>query len=290
MNEHHRTITDFLRDHGASDVRLIPGGKHPKVAFEFRGKRIERAVAASPSDHRATMNAVADLKRFLGEPDVASLPEKRTIDDLTPPPPTVAPPSMGRLGLYRNGNTLRLRFSVPAGEVRDRLTGGIECARLSRDVWRLRSNPKVSNPRPRIEGNFFSVDVGGNVTDGYEPFGLSPAEYRPVDDGVHVRLLVDQLKSLRVSSAVALRDDVRKSVKHRLPGVVTPRAATVDTAAPATVDTVMCATSSNPAASNLRDVLVAIADVERTTAYRLVRLKDNLGWAWQAPLIKLEVC
>ncbi len=36
-----------------------------------------------------------------------------------------------------------------------------------------------------------------------------------------------------------------------------------------------------------RAVLAAILKVEASTPYRLVRLKDGAGWAWQAPMIRL---
>lgn len=82
--EFHRRIKNFLEDeYGITDVRFVSGGKHPKVCFSFAGQEHQRVIAASPSDHRALANDLADLRRLLGPPPTAKPPGRKSLDDLT---------------------------------------------------------------------------------------------------------------------------------------------------------------------------------------------------------------
>jgi hypothetical protein len=66
MRDHHRRQIAFLRSVGASDVKILHnGGRHPRLRFAWRGIEHSIPVALSPSDYRATRQAIAALRRLL---------------------------------------------------------------------------------------------------------------------------------------------------------------------------------------------------------------------------------
>jgi hypothetical protein len=298
MNEYHRTITDFLSGHGAHDVRLIPGGKHPKVTFEFRGKRIERSVSASPSDVNAANSAIRDLKKMLGEPDIGPASVPRVIDDMTPRTNGPAKISTGGIALYGGvGDRLRMRLFPPADVVAFLGARVVRIQRMAKDQWLLTPTDEATGRRVRADGKKWQLDAGygEELTRGYEsPFGVSPAEYVVVDDHVVVRLLTDQIKQ------VEKRQPKRPKVTVTLtpmPGPIPENVLLISDTKSGAIE------EANPIVSaeelraaqrffdpppDPRSVLAAISKVEASTPYRLVRLKDDRGWAWQAPMIKLD--
>lgn len=104
-----REIREFLRDtYGATNIDVIPGGKHPKIVFDYAGKHWSRGFACSPSDENAAKAACRDLARMLGAPPVQTGKARRTLDEMThsldaraPLLPLAAPPlrRLGRLSL-----------------------------------------------------------------------------------------------------------------------------------------------------------------------------------------------
>jgi putative component of toxin-antitoxin plasmid stabilization module len=294
MNEHHRDVVDFLREYGATDIRLVPGGKHPKLTFEFRGKRVERVMSASPGDHRTSANAIAELRRALGDPVLPEPRVPRRLDDMTPATNGhAASASTGGMALYRKtGDGYRVRF-FPPDDVADPLNkSGIAIAvgRISHDTWRLKGSDGISRPVLRRDGNKWQLDGGHaeELTRGFlAPFGASPAEYRVLPDGtVHVRLLTDRL--------VPVAPRTLKPKKPQSVPLINPDRVEIDAQEVGMTLRDDAEESSRikwvePPKIDPRDVLILIAEVERSTAYRLVRLKEG-GWAWQAPLIKLDGC
>ena len=65
--EHHQRIIDALERHGAKEVQLVKGHRHPRIEFTYRGRRRKYFVADSPSDWRATSKALADIRRIIKE-------------------------------------------------------------------------------------------------------------------------------------------------------------------------------------------------------------------------------
>jgi hypothetical protein len=63
MREHQRRITDWLRRQGARRIRITGGGKHLKLNFLLGGASYRTPIANTPSDYRATRNALCDLRR-----------------------------------------------------------------------------------------------------------------------------------------------------------------------------------------------------------------------------------
>lgn len=67
MNPQHRTVLSFLRDHGATDVRIEMGGKHPRACFAWNGKEQFYVLPGTPSDTmRGVQNSLSDLRNMLG--------------------------------------------------------------------------------------------------------------------------------------------------------------------------------------------------------------------------------
>jgi hypothetical protein len=55
---------DWLRNEGARQIRITTGrGKHPKLNFVLDGEAYRVPISQSPSDHRATKNAIQQLQR-----------------------------------------------------------------------------------------------------------------------------------------------------------------------------------------------------------------------------------
>ncbi len=288
MNEYHRTIVNFLRGHGAYDVSLIPGGRHPHVDFQFRDKRFNLAVHANGQGHTdAAIIKVKELRTLLGEADFPETAATRKLIDMTPTTNSDATEIvMGGVALYRTPKDgRRLRFFPPAEIAKHLLGGGIDVGRISHDTWRLRSDPARTKPFVRIDGKIHQLDAGNadQLVRGYkDPFGVSPAEYRAIDGAVHVRLLTDQLKPV-IARAVMGSKKVKSTVDVSV--TLTPVAGEIPQNAPTIANGTRWVEPIDP-----RAVLTAISRIEAMTPYRLVKLKDDKGWAWQAPMIRLGDC
>jgi hypothetical protein len=69
MRPYHRALVAYLRHAGATGVRLEHAGKrHPRIVFGWRGTAHTIPVAGSPSDYRATRQAIGALRRRLRAP------------------------------------------------------------------------------------------------------------------------------------------------------------------------------------------------------------------------------
>lgn len=64
--EHHRRLIEYLEKHGAKEVKLIKKGRrHPFIEFTYHGVPSRYYTSLSPSDRRATVKAISDLRRIL---------------------------------------------------------------------------------------------------------------------------------------------------------------------------------------------------------------------------------
>lgn len=112
-SDYQREIIGFLKGYGATGVFVVPGGKHPSLRFEFKGKARRFTIAKTPSDNRATLNTIADLTRMLGPSDaVVPEAESRRLEDMLPEAKD-KPRYAGRVALYTNTPYNRVRFYVP---------------------------------------------------------------------------------------------------------------------------------------------------------------------------------
>lgn len=65
MKEYHRDILAFVRGIGATNIVIGPG-VHPKMTWLHQGKTYLYTLCSSPSDHRASLNAISTLRRMMG--------------------------------------------------------------------------------------------------------------------------------------------------------------------------------------------------------------------------------
>ena len=63
--DHHRRIMDELLRRGAKEVHLVKGRRHPRIEFTYNGRKHSYVTSLSPSDYRATVKAIADIRRML---------------------------------------------------------------------------------------------------------------------------------------------------------------------------------------------------------------------------------
>lgn len=61
-----RAVLAELATHGVTEYDIEDGRKHRKLRFIFGGKPILYVMPKSPSDWRASLNAVSDLRRIMG--------------------------------------------------------------------------------------------------------------------------------------------------------------------------------------------------------------------------------
>lgn len=120
-----REIRSFLVDtYGATSISVVPGGKHPKIVFDYAGKHWSRGFACSPSDENAAKAACRDIAKMLGIPPKQPGKMPRTLDDITrdlahraPLLPLDAPPlrAPGRMSLRKasRGDAVRLLVYAP---------------------------------------------------------------------------------------------------------------------------------------------------------------------------------
>jgi hypothetical protein len=196
------------------------------------------------------------------------------------------------MALYRSpGDKFRLRLFLPE-KIAAGWDSGVVVTRVSHDMWRLNSSPDPDFPKIRQDGKIYQIDAGyaKALTSGFtEPFGASPAEYVQDDEGITVRLLTDQLRPVasrapKIYKPKAAKPVAEEPIISQVARAVDPRRSFEDQLARD------AATDHEPRPSDPRSILQAIAEVERSTPYRLVRLKDGAGWAWQAPTIRLGGC
>lgn len=305
MNEYHRTIVDFLRGHGARDVRVVPGGRHPHVDFVFRDKAFNLAVHRDPPGYSdAAIIKVKELKVMLGEADIVAPREARRLDNMTPMPTMNAPPaSMGSIAMYGdNLGKLRLRFFPPEDAIALLGRAAIITERMARDTWLL-STGTGARPTFRTDGKKFQLDSGNaqELTRGYDtPFGVTPAEYVAVDGKVMVRLLTDQIRPVEVrrpnrtnpvrgaEPTISVTEVQGTAVGRIVSATLATGANHGDREYPDDLPTTANGTRwIEPKMPDPRAILAAISKIEATTPYRLMKIKDG-GWAWQAPIIRLE--
>lgn len=67
MNQRSKDFVRALERLGATEIRIVPGGKHPKVMFVFKGKSYWHIAPSGKSASRFWLDkAIADVRRQLG--------------------------------------------------------------------------------------------------------------------------------------------------------------------------------------------------------------------------------
>lgn len=293
MIELHRDAVEFLRDYGATDISVDQnGGKHPRLVFEFHGKRVSHPVSSSPSDMNAARVLIRSLKRRLGDPDASvESKTKKALNDMTPSVPTPPVPpavnspaagmrintdgiypakrSVGRVAKYSR----RLRFIVPY-DICGMFVHMGGCSLLTgSSAWTICPNDARSTPALRTDK---STKIGKiidfKVKDKETKFGATRAEFWVAQGVIHVEC-VEPLKQIDEAG----RKGLGISRKHPsiVSAAITPPAPEPIAARPLTVP-----------AERMRAVLAEIRKIEAETPYRLVKGKDTGTWAFSAPRIE----
>lgn len=55
-----------INRHGVTRYEVKKRGKHPKLVFEFNGRRISITYPSSPSEQRGLKNAISALRHRMG--------------------------------------------------------------------------------------------------------------------------------------------------------------------------------------------------------------------------------
>jgi hypothetical protein len=294
MRPFHREVTAWLRDYGATDVRLVAGGKHPRFEFRFAGRSHRFVVPGTPGDHRDAVNTIAMIRRTLGAPLQRAPRTRRTMEEMMSETiakvnfsPTADLPQAeiltGGMALYAAPRgKFRVRFFLP-----EKIAAGWESSvlitRQARNVWELRSSPAAGLPGVRRNGGVYQVDGGyaDLLTAGFtEPFGVSPAEYTQTDGVMSVRLLLDSLRPVKIhrkrqkpatSDAV---EQVQQLLAPELRGIMHVPSICDDAREYPDQDILPTAAATE---DEVRGCLETLRRIEATTAWRLVRRKPAEG-------------
>lgn len=283
--DYHRRVAAYLRDeYGVADVEMLPAaGDHFRLRFTYAGR--EHALTLHGSRAKLGGNALAmkrqDIRHLLGPPppraeararrrleDMMPTLEARSLEPLSSYPRPEPVTGAGTVALYRNGGAYppALRFTLPP-EAADRFgtadpvtVGGrpgewvVEHAAAGRSQIKHGANGWYLNRTdPALSG-------------GVAPFGAVPAEVEATAERLTIRTAWPPAAA-RVRKTRA-RPTSDTNIHHAAGALeVAPVQPAVDEAF-------------------IRDTLAAVRRVEAATPYRLVRLRDGAGIAFQAPRIE----
>ncbi len=73
-----KALVGELELHGVSDWRVEHGGVHRHLVFEWQGRTLRHVLAATPSDRRAALNDVAELRHQMGVARLIAKADPRT--------------------------------------------------------------------------------------------------------------------------------------------------------------------------------------------------------------------
>jgi|HubBroStandDraft_6_1064221.scaffolds.fasta_scaffold2272685_2 hypothetical protein len=70
MRKHHREVIKWLKGVGATRVHIDPGHKHPRIGFDWAGRRHAYPMSGSPANaYFAVKRTICDLRQIIeGEP------------------------------------------------------------------------------------------------------------------------------------------------------------------------------------------------------------------------------
>jgi hypothetical protein len=116
-----RAVKAELAAHGVAEYQIDDGRKHKKLRFSWQGKDVLYVMPKSPSDWRASMNAVSDLRRLMGvdrlvvkNAERRAAPRSRAASKAPPPPEslTLARDGLSTLARYGENRALQDRIDL----------------------------------------------------------------------------------------------------------------------------------------------------------------------------------
>src|SRR4249920_648072 len=209
MEKHLRDLYEFLLDYGATGLRLIPGGKHNKLVFTFKGQEVSYLVANSPAtDPRALQNNRSRLKRLLG-PAVAPTPKThRTLEELMPNHLEITAPSAPvitesypvSLAAYQVSHLppgqLQVYICLPTA-LTDTFPKLFTVSRLDEEHWKL--TPKGRHTFRAEPRKPDTMKVIYTDKTNLPPFGMSQGEAIKTDNDILIFLAQNDRKGIRVT-------------------------------------------------------------------------------------------
>lgn len=296
---HHRELMNWLRRNypQARNIRLAPGGKHPRLRFTYQDREHSTVVAGSPSDNHALANAKRQLAALLPPKEVQHMPTPTpTVADIWPnkpkpngadrtprvlpaatPKPYVPlkPDSIEAHGYVvaytkRPGSITDLRFIVPTSfhnHLPERMA-----IKQAGDTWEM-TKTTIGPKWSKYDPNNFVLQCGAiALTKGFTaPFAKTPAEYIYTDGTLLVRL-TEPPRYRNPEPTATAKETRRAKVLETAKAAVRQ---TVEETAPPVVDY----------ATELPVLLNAIRRVESTTPYKLKKTPEG-EWVFAAPIIK----
>jgi hypothetical protein len=260
-------MLSVLSDYGVTDGHWKQAGSgNLRLSWTHQGKPGVYFFPSTPGDIRAQLNAVAGLKRLLGEPTVLPPRQHTTLDQMwseterkavmLQPVPTPEPPQHGTIALYispsrGNHRSLCMCFPTPLYEEIGRPVR-LLTERVSSHTWRLAGD--VLGTKVRRSGRFTLVETTQKgMADGIKPFGATPSECVVVDGAILVSVDPHTLKpsSHRASEGIKL----------------TPR--------PEPAPPVIQMLGDLTTRTNIKLALAVIQRVEAEMPLRLIRDKDG---------------
>lgn len=327
-NQVERAVRGYLRDtYGITEIYHDKGrGGHSKMSFRYRGEPQTISLPNSPSDLRWEEIKQADIRRQLGEPPPRPPEAKLTLEEMTmelqtkaaelhsaataapTPPPIPTQTWHGRAMAYMTyGNTRSWRLQIVIPEaIALSLREGVDVEPLDRGKWLITARDDGHRKPRRVGENTHLIEINGpHLLPGLDPpFGSTKIEIERRAPGEYLAELTEEPAGIdanrqRVAkrSGTAAAPTREPSARGEPPAPTpTPPTGTEDPA-PAAESTASTKVAKRPTVSpsrgthgvdDLRVILELIAAAEHDTAYRLVKLKDDAGWAWRAPLITLD--
>lgn len=65
MRKWEREVLKIARELGATDLRIIPGGKHAKIVGKWNGVEFWRAIPGTPGDKRTLVHTRTGIERAM---------------------------------------------------------------------------------------------------------------------------------------------------------------------------------------------------------------------------------
>jgi len=298
MRKHQREVADYLRDeYGANDIRIEPGGKHPKLVFNYQDKEHSLPLG-NPSDYRAIKNLHTDLKKKLGEPITDTRRQARKLEDM--------------MAELNSSTSITPRISLPAQ---------IEESAPATKTWTLRMSAYKSSKSTSVVWFIFPKGMMNEYPNGMkierlddEHWKISPGGTKQFHEYAnHARIIYNDripvfgsCKAEAIEEAgeilVFLAKDNRRMVNSPAPFAEianrksAPTPAIPDTRGPKLPHEGMPIAPESPPQPvppmsglamevQMRSFIRGAREIEAMTPYRVTRMPDG-RLVWQAPVIE----
>jgi len=293
MEKHLRELWDYLRDYGAENIRIEPGGKHQKLRFDYGGIERSYLTAKLTSNNHSTQNMKATLRRMLGPSVPAEEKQPRKLEEMMDElnahtaavtyigtPPVAKPSKTWRVWMcgYAAGVSTQVYLHFEDG-IKQVFPNGVKIERLDDEHWKL-----SPGGHHRLYGKSSRVTVSYNDKQ-IKPFGSTKAEAVEADGALLVYLPVE--KRAPVAPPKGSTPWPTQVAQPTTKPVAMPFNPQQPAPVPAALITKPAPTPPVPASleAQMRDIIRQVQAIEATCPYHLVRLEGG-RIQWRAPVIE----